>query len=229
VLAPLKGTILAGDYANYIADALTRAGGDFTEANVLEVLEKVRVAPPSSVAPEYEGEFDGGETHLDGSAASATRVSSLDKLPDLSPSELTERELLAFVIMVAAAREYLLAQQVDNPFTHPMYRAAFESLQQLVQAGDKQENLVSQLDENIPGVAQLVIAYNFEGRDDGGSASVRETVDGLLFRLRESALERTIRIIRSDLQKGGEESKDHLQALAEASKELHDLRSRRFK
>jgi len=230
VLAPLKGTILASDYANYIADALTRAGGDFTEAKVLEALEKVRAVPQSNLAPEYEGPLDhGGETPSEGAAASATRVSSLDKLPDLSPAELTERELLAFIIMVPAARDYLFAQQIDNPFSHPMYRAVFESLQHLIQAGARQENLVSKLDESVPGVAQLVVAYNFEGQDNGGNASVKETTDGLLFRLRESALERTIRIIRSDLQKGGEESKDHLQALVEASMELRDLRNRRYK
>jgi allophanate hydrolase subunit 1 len=112
--------------------------------------------------------------------------------------------------------------QEGAPFTHPMYRAAFEQLRQLY-ANDV-EYLLPALDEAIPGMAQLTIAYNFE--DEGFDA--RELVDSLLYRLRESALERKIRIIRSDLQKDGEDSKDHLQALADASQELHRIRAKRF-
>ena len=207
-LAPLKGTMLASDYANYIADQLTRAGGDVTDTQVLEALDAASPARPQQ-------------------ADDAQEVVVVDKgkLPNLTPTELSERELLALMILIPAARDYVFQSLKENPFTHPMYRAAYDKLRQLVSESVTGESLLLALDESIPGMAQLVVAYNFEESGD----EVRTLADNLLYQLRESALMRKIRIIRGDLQKGNEEdNKTHLEALAAASKELHRIREKRF-
>jgi len=217
-LAPLKGTMLASDYANYIADKLTRAGGDVTDAQVLEALS---VASPAR--PHVDSQAD-DQIDTDGQQAySQNEISGTAAGLKLTPTELIERELLALLVLVPAAREYISSTQKDSPFTHPMYRAAYDKLLELAARGESQP--LPALDESIPGMAQLVVAYNFEESSD----EVRTLADNLLYQLRESALERKIRIIRSDLQKGDEKhSKTHLEALAEASKELHRIRDRRF-
>ena len=225
VLAPLKGTIIASGYATYIADVLMRAGGDITEAQVLETLARARPLPKMPAAHEQSEE----DVRVPRGNAAASRATAVDKLPQLTQTELMERELLALMIVVPAAREYVLASQSDSPFTHPMYRAAYDKLCELQQMerGVSKDKLLSELDAAIPGMAQLVKAYNFEDADD----EVRTMADALLYRLRESALMRRIRIIRSDLQKSDEQSdahKVHVQALAQASQELHRIRARRF-
>ena len=222
VLAPLKGTMIASGYATYIADALSRAGGDITEAQVLEALEKARPLPKLPVTQEEQVEED---VHSPQGSTATDRTAAGDKLPQLSQAELIERELLAFMIVVPAAREYVLETQDGNPFTHPMYRAAYDMLCELQQSGENK--LLSKLDEAMPGMAQLVTAYDFEDADE----EVRAVADSFLYRLRESALMRKIRIIRNDLQKSDEQSeahKVHLEALAKASQELHRIRARRF-
>ena len=209
VLAPLKGSMIASGYAEYIADKLMRAGGDITEAQVLEALEKVRSLPSLPRA----------DFHAEGEGA------GVDRLPEeeaqLSPIEVIERELLALMILSSVAREHVFRSQEANPFSHPMYLAAYDRLRELAAAGNQKP--LDALDESIPGMAQLVVAYKFEATDE-----VCEIADSLLYRLREAALMRKIKIIRGDLQKDGENNKTHLEALAKASQELHRIRAMRF-
>jgi len=219
ILAPLKGSMLARHYANYLADALTRAGGDLTEVQVLEVLENVRL--PQAHFPDDEQGIEDFDITA-GMSTSVDNAALISNPSQLSPVELIERELLALMIAVPAARDYIMQNQELNSFTHPMYRATYDKMTELVAEGANCSAKV--LDEAIPGVAQLEVAYNFE---DSGE-SVRDLADNLLYRLRESALERKIRIIRSDLQKDDENSKTHLEALAAASQELHRIREKRF-
>ncbi|MCL2525937.1 MAG: DNA primase [Coriobacteriia bacterium] len=224
ILAPLKGTLIVGSYANYLADRLTRAGGNFTEEVVLEALEKIKApATPRAQgssqtsaahqqAPAYEGPID---------FEAADEGAGVDVLPQLSQTELDERELLALMIVQPSARELIFETQTDCPFTHPMYRAIYEQMEESIAKGQPIE--VAALDESIPGVAQLIAAYNFEDSD----VAARELAGNLLYRLRESALERKIRIIRSDLQRD-ESNKTLVEALTQASRELHGIRARRF-
>ncbi|MCL2680011.1 MAG: DNA primase [Coriobacteriia bacterium] len=222
VLLPLKGTMLARHYAEYIADCISRSGDTITEKQVLDALEQTRDRPP--VAAEAEGAEAEQSTYAAGTTAGSA-VAGLDELPSLSVTELIERELLALVLLSSGARGYVLESVQGVPFSHPLYRAAYEQLQRLateaggVAAGD----VLSELDELVPGVAQLVQAYSFE--DAGEDARV--LADNVLFRLRESALERKIRLIRSDLQKG-DDTKALLEDLAQASQELHQIRAQRF-
>jgi DNA primase len=221
VLVPLKGTMIVGKYAEDIADKLSRSGGNFTQEMVLEKLEEVRPLPRPAVTQEEQAEES---NHFSQAATATTKTAGVDKLPQLTPTELMERELLALMMVVPVAREHVLQSQDDNPFTHPMYRAAYDRIEELMRV---QSYSVAALDESIPGMAQLTLAYNFED----SSEEVRVLADNLLHRLRESALERKIRIIRSDLQRSDEQSeehKTHLEALAKASQELHRIRARRF-
>ncbi|MCL2438095.1 MAG: DNA primase [Coriobacteriia bacterium] len=221
VLAPLKGSMLAGGYANYVADSLTRAGGDVTEAQVLEALEDARPSRPSS--DQYGiAEAEQGLRFADTFSAGGNDAAGASGLSQLTPTELMERELLALMIVAPAARDYILQNQNLSPFTHPMYRAAYDKIAEF--AHKEADYSVKLLDEDIPGMAQLVTAYDFEGSGE----SVRDLADSLLYRLRESALERKIRIIRSDLQRDNENSKVYLEALTAASQELHQIREKRF-
>jgi len=210
VLAPLKGSMIASGYAEYIADKLMRAGGDITEAQVLEILEKTEVM---RTTPQLDDEVAGVDRLHQAGQEIETQ---------LSPTEVIERELLALMILSAAAREHVLRSQEANPFGHPMYLAAYDKLRELVAQGDPKP--IDALDESIPGMAQLVVAYKLEDTDE----EVCETADNLLYRLREAALMRKIKIIRGDLQRDGENNKAHLEALAKASQELHRIRAMRF-
>jgi DNA primase len=216
VLAPLKGSMLAAGYANYIADSLTRSGGDITEGQVLEVLDQLNYSRPAA------GQGGSSEEGQSAVQQADSNESSLENLPQLSQGELAERELLALLLSSPLARDYALPSQETNPFTHPLYRAAFDELKKSTAKGVPCE--LRLLDEIVPGVAQLSEAYNFEG----AAEDVRDLVDSLLYRLREAALERKIRIIRSDLQGDNENSKSHLEALTAAIQELHRIRERRF-
>ena len=217
VIVPLKGTMLASHYAQQIADRLSSSGGDISEKQVLDVLEQARDRAAI-------GDDDAAEQSRPETGDKSVRViKDAESVSSLSATELIERELLALMIVSSGARNYVLESQKRTPFSHPMYLAAYEHMTRLTDAERSHVDITARLDDVIPGVAQLASAYYFE---DTGE-NTRALADSLLFRLRESALERKIRLIRSDLQKG-DSAKALLEELARVSHELHQIRAQRF-
>jgi len=221
VLTPLKGTMLVRHYAEQIADRLSRSGDSITEKQVLDALEQTRERASGALD---DGPDEGEVAEFTGRAnTSGVGAAGMDVLPRLNAVELIERELLVLLLVSPGARNYVLESLQSPPFSHPMYRVAYEEMSRLKKEGTSDGDIVTALDVSVPGVAQLITEYNFE---DAGKDACALT-DSLLFRLRESALERKIRLIRSDLQRGGN-TKDLLEDLAVASQELHRIRAQRF-
>ena len=213
VLLPLKGSLLAQQYANYIADKLTRSQVDVDQATVLKMIDTMR--PPSTRRDEDDAADNSPAAPADDSYGSQT---GLDALPQLTQTELLERELLALILQEPRALDYVVDRQEKLSFSHPLYREAFSHLQAAQKSGEVVK--VSELEKLVPGVENLQKSYCFEGE-------AQSLAGELVARLRESALEREIRIIRGDLQ-NNEENKTLLESLYMASKELHRIRARRY-
>ena len=214
VLVPLKGSLLVQPYAEYIADCLTRAGGDFDQSMVLEVINSTRAPAPRRIEDEEEDERVGGSD-------SSVGVTDVDALPRLTQTELVERELLALVLQKPSALDYVADRRDKVTLSHPLYREALS--QALALRTDEVSEPVAAIDKSLPGVARLCAAYEF----DTIVVEPKDLAKELVMRLQESALERQIRIIRGDLQKN-EGNKALLESLYIASKELHRIRARRY-
>ncbi|MDR1775944.1 MAG: DNA primase [Actinomycetes bacterium] len=217
VLRPLKGSLLATEYANRIADKLSATGADIGLERVLDELNRLKVPPPAQSGSSG------------GAAAPAPAVNYGGTLPVREPlmlttDELVERELLALMIRVPAVRRAVADRLDEGDFSHPTYH----DIAHLLRAQPPQSDasaLIDTLDAAIPGVARMVADYNFSADEP----TLRAAGYDMLFRLKEMRLQADIRRRRAAIADSGRPaSKQDLSALLQMEQNLGELRARRF-
>lgn len=176
VLAPVKDSILADDYANYIADKLL---ADF--GTVKRAISQARPA----VARPAEDEF---------AAAGPVEV---EAIPD-TPRVNAERELIALLAGTPAlrgrARELLAGGLLSTPVHTAMAEVLAEAGEGLSAA-----DVTGLLEQRVPGSAKELSASRL-----AGSGSEPEALaDGLERRLKEFELERRIAVGKARLKAPG--------------------------
>ncbi len=197
VLTPVKDSLLADDYANYIADRLF---ADF--ATVRRAINETRPAPAVRDADEGEG----------AAAPSATGLSAA-----VDPRTKVERQLLALYIQAPSlrgeARELLTAGLLSDANHRALAEVVAEAGPSVSPA-----SLVGALDAAVPGAAEAFSAMtvSFEGADDA-----KDLAAGLTLRLKELELERRIAVGKARLKRPAE-FKDKAEE-AELFKEIAEL------
>ena len=171
VLAPVKGSILADDYANYIADRLFV---DFETAKRAIAAVKVQSRPQAAGrAPRSRP----GSPPVQVSAGDARQLRA-------------ERELLDLYIRAGRLRPRARFLLESDLLTDPRHRAIAEVIAD-TDAGVSAAELVGRLEASIPGSAELLSGASLEGI---GEAEYELAEEDLLRALKEMDLERRIRV-----------------------------------
>ncbi len=170
VLAPVKGSILADDYANYIADRLFV---DFETAKRAIAAVKVQVRPTTQGEPEVAA------------TQPVARVSAGD-----ARQLRAERELLDLYLRAGRLRPGARLLLETDLLTDPRHRAIAQAIAD-ADAGVSAAELVGSLEAGIPGSAELLSGASLEGI---GEADYENAEEDLLRALKEMDLERRIRI-----------------------------------
>ncbi len=169
VLAPVRGSILADDYANYIADRLFV---DFE--TVKRSVAAVRVQEARDPGPDSAGLGTPAETF--------SRVDSRQLR--------TERDLLDLYVRAARLRPRARILLESDLLTDPRHRAIAERIAD-ADVGTSASELVGVLEGEVPGAAELLSGASLDGLADGEYESAE--LD-LVRALKEMGLERRIRI-----------------------------------
>lgn len=193
VLAPIKESLLASDYANYIADRL------FTDQAI--VTRAIRASAGN--APPGRGTGDD------------TQVQPAQ--PVVSPRQRAERELLGLLVRTVRLRERARQLLADNLLAEESH---VEMAKVIAEAGRSVSAsvLVGMLDERVPGAAAALAGAEVDAEDD---ARAEVLADDLMRRIKEFELERRIAAGKARLKQGGS-LKDPLE-YDEVFKELASL------
>ncbi|MDR1412974.1 MAG: DNA primase [Actinomycetes bacterium] len=225
ILAPLRGSLLATEYANYIAGVLSATGADVALERVLSELNAMRLSRTETgrVSTSTPASSGGGALSVAGSENGGGDSDTDPQTPAaLTKAELIERELLALIIAEPAARACVVPQLGTKGLRHEVYRDVLAELRALPPETSG-AHATEMLNTSHPGVAAMVAAYDFsEVRDRLDEASA-----DMLTRLREAQLEAEIRIFRGNLRTG-ESTAELMQSLITAEQELHQLRATRY-
>lgn len=202
VLAPIKDSLLASDYVNYIADRLLADVGIVSRA-----LRESSIRQVGTV-----GESEPTE-------------SSVGAVPG-SPRERAERDLLALLVAKPRLRERAWQLLADNLLVGESHRAI---AQIIADAGSRVSPavLVGTVEKGEPGSAALLAAVDTDLEDDQADAIAQE----LFHRIKEFELERRIAAGRVRLKSPGSfkdqaEYDEVFMELATLQKELAALRHR---
>lgn len=203
VLAPVKDSLLADDYANYIADRLF--------ADFATVRRAVAAARPAAVR---------GDT-------GSEKEQPAEVVPD-TPQLRAERELLGLLVRTARLRpkaQYLLANDL---LTSPLHRAMAEVIAQAAH-GESAAGIIGELERVAPGSAEALSGVSAsESADEDAEEFERE----LTRKLKEFELERRIaegrtRLKRPEKLQNKEEEAEVFKNVSALQRELDELRSGR--
>jgi len=193
VLAPIKDSLLASDYANYIADRL------FTDQAIV-----TRAIRASAVAA--------SPSRDDSDASAPQHVPAV-----VTPRQRAERELLGLLVRNVRLRERARQLLADNLLAD---EANVEMAKVISEAGVSlsASALVGRLDDRVPGAAQALAMSEVDTDDD---ARAEVVADDLTRRIKEFELERRIAAGKAKLKQAGS-FKDPLE-YDEVFKELASL------
>lgn len=201
VLAPIKESLLASDYVNYIADRLM--------SDVAIVNRALREAPSRPLPPSEEAQP--GEAHA---------------TAPLTPRTRAERDLLALMVAYPRLRERARQLLADNLWADPTHQA----IAKIVADAGTSVNpsvLAGTVEEQEPGGAVLLATAD----TDVAEARIEAVVDELIDRIKEFELERRIAAGKAQLKQPGSfkdqaEYDEVFMELASLQKELAALRHR---
>lgn len=180
VLGPVRDSLLADDYAAYIADRLF---ADF--AVVRRELDKVKVATPG------QHEEAVGETP-DVSVAGLTEPTT--------PQGRIERTLLALLVREPRLRCKAQELLAEDLLSDPEHRVMAEEIARDESLGMSPSELIGRLESRVPGVAA---ALSGAEENDDEKQSLDDVAYGLVRRLKEFDLERRITVGKARLKQAG--------------------------
>lgn len=173
VLAPVKDSILGGDYINYIADRL------FVTFDVARrAVMAVKIQPRPGTVERAVGESEEP-------AAIETPVSPLDARQLRFECDLLD--LYVRAVRLRPRARFLLESDL---LTDPRHRAIVSAIVD-ADAGITASELVGRLEVSIPGSAELLSGASLEGI---GEEEYEQAEEDLLRNLKEMDLERRIRV-----------------------------------
>jgi len=207
VIAPLKGSILADDYTNYLADRLFV---DFDTAK--RAIASVRLQVGRRPAEESDA---GGVTQesVPVSQADARRLRA-------------EREILDLYVRAARLRSRARFLLESDLLTDPRHRLIADAIAGAGEGASASE-VVGMLEVSVPGSAELLSGTSLEGV---GEAEYESAEEDLLRTLKEMDLERRIRVESAWLNqnkplKDTSEYDDVFRKVSSLQRELARLRS----
>lgn len=183
VLAPVKDSLLADDYAAYIADRLF---ADF--AVVRREIDRVKPSAPAHADDAATGEEAG-------SAGAGTPGGKLGE-PG-TPQAKIERTLLSMLVREPRLRTRAQELLTDDLLSDPAHRAMAEEIAKPDSAVLNPSELVGRLEMRVPGAAEAISAVQ---DDDDGAQELDDVAFGLVRRLKEFDLERRITVGKAKLK-----------------------------
>jgi DNA primase len=207
VLVPVRGSILADDYAKHIADRL------FVDVETVKRAITAVKAPRHAAAPAKDSAAAPAEVSAPVSAADARQIRA-------------EVELLDLLVQTPRLRgraQELLASEL---LTDPLHRAIAEIIAS-AEGGEEPADLVGRIEAGVPGSAARLSGSSLDNVDDKEA----ETVEADLERsLKEMDLERRIRVEsawlgRNKALKDSSEYDEVFRKVSALQRELASLRS----
>ena len=206
VLAPVKDSLLADDYATYIADKL------FADVGTVK-----RAIAASSVAPSPAGSQDAGQP---GAEAGAPPARTAD-----TPQLRLERDLLDLLVRTPRLRSRARFLLSENLLTDPLHRA----IAQGVEGGGEElsaDALVGRLQQAVPGAAEALSGATL---GDVADADAEAAERDMTRKLKEFDLERRIAVGTARLKQPGSfadpaEYDDTFKSVSEMRQELGEYR-----
>jgi DNA primase len=174
VLAPVKDSLLADDYATYIADKL------FADVGTVK-----RAIVSAKVAPKAETAVGGAES---GTAAGGGGSATAASVRVESPQARLERDLLDLLVRTPRLRERARFLLSEDLLSEPLHRQIAEVIAS-VGAQLSAEALVGRLAESVPGSAEALSGATLgDVSDEDAEAAERD----MARKLKEFDLERRI-------------------------------------
>ncbi len=212
VLAPIKESLLADDYANHIADRLF---ADY--ATVKHAISRAKARPPG---PERADDL--AVPSGDAAGASAAGGGLVDPM---SIELKTARDLIALLLEWPALRPRAQELLAETVLSDPSYRAMVEVIAG-APAGERAATLVGRMEEKVPGAGRVLSGATLTAQ---GEEVAGELVSGCVMRLKEFDIERRIAVGRARLKspaavKDRTLSDEILKDVAELQRELDAVR-----
>ncbi len=180
VLAPVKDSMLADDYANYIADRLSAIGSPTDFSTVKRAIAASKVQP----VPGDDAEAQSSAPAEDPAAAETPRLRA-------------ERELLALLVKNAQLRDRARQLLAGGLLSTPQHRAVAEVVASMPSASASE--LSGRIEQDVPGMARELAASEFADTD----MDAAELADGLTRRVKEFELVRRIAVGKARLKASG--------------------------
>jgi len=226
VLLPIRGTLLADDYVNYLAGVFHV---DF---------EAVRTAFAGMKAPRVA--FDATSSVTYGAASGSTLGSDTARIPVSDDFELDplifaaqdriigyERELIIFAVTFPAVRRLLAEVFSRIAFASELHQQVVTSmLSEPAWLDEQPSKLAARIIAAIPQAARLLSAGKALIQEEEALAHARI----LMFSLREEQLEQEIKMLRAQYRQfedeGSSEARKLFIEIANKQKELNDVQRR---
>jgi DNA primase len=215
LLVPMKGTLIAADYLNYLADSFA-----VDYAVVAAALERAK--PLASYRALPDDTETGERRPLQTSFAPAEQEPTLDR------AVVFERELLFLYIEQPTVRKPLHEAFDRLPWSDERHRVIAEALLAL-DTEEPPDAVFSLLTARVPDVAAVLSGTRLS---EFAGASPNRMASMLMFNIKESQLKRSIRSENARLRRLGEgeqarEERDGLfRHITELQQELNELRKR---
>ena len=220
LLAPIKGSIIAEDYCNYIADRL-----GCSQATVARALAGAQVKQGRGEIPRVdEGTTSSGPR----GAGSNAPVPAPSPSATESPRARAERELLTLVAAYPQAISLLSREREKVEWSNAMSSRVAAAFIDTYVAGMTASALVTAVDAKVEGTAKYLSAGTIEVNDKD---SVEGVVMTLIYDLREMSLKEAIRSGNAKLKNPAELTPEEydmtFREIAELQKEMNRLREDR--
>lgn len=216
VLAPLKGTVMASDYARYIVDKLWASGVRLELSAVMAALESSQGMRTGAVVP-----TEGEEEIAPDDMPILFNIGS-----HINPDERLAQEAIMYMLRSVKARKIFSEGLTGDEFCFKVYSDIFLRLKQASVNAD-QQTLVADLSKEFKGFDRLVASH---GELLSDPEEIAKAAFELIGRIKESSLERNISQLSHSLKSESlnqSEKKAVVLSIAEMQKELLALRTKR--
>lgn len=217
ILVPLKGTVMASDYAQYIVDKLWAHGVRVDVSAVMSALENNKA---------YRSPYRGGEDTIESEAASEKRENMFTPAAQATADERLAQEALVYMIRDKDARAYFAENVRKDEFCFEIYQTLFEQITGNYNTHDAPV-LLSMLAKEYPGLDAIITSHVDIGTD---REIIAEATKEIAQRLKERALERTVAVLTDkmkDASLNAEQRQELVINITAAQKDLLNIRAQR--
>ncbi|MBK5211197.1 MAG: DNA primase [Coriobacteriia bacterium] len=214
ILVPIKGSVMATDYAQYIVDKLWASGVRVELSQILDALANQKNTMPNHSVPDEQGVV----------IKSGTNLFVLGK--EATSDERLAQEIIAFMVLDKRARNFLAQNVETDMFVSQIYRQMFSLL-----SGElKQSDIgaaVSRLTDAFPGSDAFISTFNFTQMDE---TKMKSLVEEMVLRMKETSMEREVAHNTAKLKdetSRPDERVELIRTIAKTQLELSFLRTKR--